>query len=111
MSYMPCFDAPPMNAQKSQYLDRIRSHSAYPWVRRIAGLVALFFYTLGMISIFAGLIATFTGNGGGGLAIILGGIFGIIYFVVGGIIKELSIMLADIADFITDLNCRYETAE
>jgi hypothetical protein len=100
-----------MNTQKNQYLDRIRSQSAYPWIRRIAGLVALFFYTLGMISIFGGLVVTFTGNGGGGLAIILGGIFGIIYFVVGAIIKEVSIMLADIADSVTDLNCRYEAAE
>lgn len=105
------FRCPPMNTQKNQYLDRIRSQSAYPWIRRIAGLVALFFYTLGMISIFGGLVVTFTGNGGGGLAIILGGIFGIIYFVVGAIIKEVSIMLADIADSVTDLNCRYEAAE
>jgi hypothetical protein len=100
-----------MNTQKDQYLDRIRSQSAYPWVRRIAGLVALFFYTLGAISIFGGLIVTFTGNGSGGLAIILGGILGIIYFVLGAIIKEVSIMLADIADSVTDLNCRYETTE
>jgi hypothetical protein len=64
-----------------------------------------------MIFIFSGLIATFTGNGGGGLAVILGGVFGIIYFVLGAIIEEVSIMLADIADSVTDLNCRYESAE
>jgi hypothetical protein len=41
----------------------------------------------------------------------LGTVFGLIYFIVGAITKELSIMLADIADSITDLNCRYESAE
>jgi hypothetical protein len=100
-----------MNTHKNQYLQRIRSQSAYPWIRRIAGLVALFFYILGAISILGGLIATFSGYGGGGMALILGVIFGMIYFVFGAIIKEVSIMLADIADSVTDLNCRYESAE
>ncbi len=102
---------PSTNTQKIVCLDRIRSQSAYPWVRRIAGLVALFFYTLGMISIFGGLVATFTGNGAGGFAAIFGGLFGFLLFVVGAIIKETSVMVADIADSITDLNCRYEAAE
>jgi len=101
---------PPMNTQKDQYLDRIRSQSAYPWVRRIAGLVALFFYTLAAISFFGGLIITFAGKVGA-VAALLGTVFGLIYFIVGAITKELSIMLADIADSITDLNCRYESAE
>jgi hypothetical protein len=99
-----------MNTQKDQYLDRIRSQSAYPWVRRIAGLVALFFYTLAAISFFGGIIIAFTGKVGA-VAALLGTVFGLIYFIVGAITKELSIMLADIADSITDLNCRYESAE
>jgi hypothetical protein len=100
-----------MNNQKIVYLDRIRSQSAYPWIRRIAGLVALFFYTLGAIFFFSGLIATLTGNGGGGLALIFGALTGVLFFVVGAIIRETSIMVADIADSITDLNSRYESAE
>lgn len=100
-----------MNNQKIVYLDRIRSQSAYPWIRRIAGLVALFFYTLGAIWFFSGLIATLTGNGGGGLALIFGALMGVLFFVVGVIIRETSIMVADIADSITDLNCRYDSAD
>lgn len=100
-----------MSNQKIVYLDRIRSQSAYPWIRRIAGLVALFFYTLGAIWFFSGLIATITGNGGGGLALIFGALLGVLFFVIGAIIRETSIMVADIADSITDLNCRYDSAD
>lgn len=100
-----------MNNPKDNYLQRIRSQSAYPWIRRIAGLVALFFYTLGAIWFFSGLIATLTGYGGGVLALIFGALMGVLFFVIGAIIRETSIMVADIADSITDLNCRYESAE
>jgi hypothetical protein len=100
-----------MNNQKNLYLDRIRSQSSYPWIRRIAGLVALFFYMLGAILFFSGLITTLTGSGGGGLALIFGALLGVLFFVIGAIIRETSIMVADIADSITDLNSRYESAE
>jgi len=100
-----------MNLQKVAYLDRIRSQSSYPWVRRIAGLVAFIFYTLGAISIFSSLIFAFTLGSLGGLAAVFGGLFGIVLFVIGAIVKETSIMVADIADSITDLNCRYEAGE
>lgn len=100
-----------MNTQKTDYLNRIRSQSAYPWVRRIAGLVTLIFYTLGAISIFSSLIFIFKFGGLGGISVVFGGLLGIVLFVLGTIIKETSIMLADIADSITDLNSRYETTE
>jgi hypothetical protein len=100
-----------MNNQKIKYLDRIRTQSSYPWVRRIAGLVAFIFYTLGSISIVSSLMVAFTIGSLGGLTAVFGGLFGIFLFVLGAIIKETSIMVADIADSITDLNCRYELPE
>lgn len=100
-----------MNNQKTAYLERIRSQSSYPWVRRIAGLVAFVFYTLGAISIASAFIFAFTFGSFGALSAVFGGLFGIVLFVIGAIIKETSIMVADIADSITDLNCRYESGE
>jgi len=90
-----------MNQQKEIYLHRIRSQSAYPWIRRLALVVALAFFSIAIFILVLAL--AFFGKFG-----LLAVPISIILFIAGAVLRESSIMLADIADSITDLNCRYE---
>jgi len=90
-----------MNEQKELYLHRIRSQSAYPWIRRLALVVALAFFSSAIFILVLAL--AFFGKFG-----LLVTPVSIILFIVGAVLREASIMLADIADSVTDLNCRYE---
>jgi len=100
-----------MNEQKQAYLLRIRSQSAYPWIRRIATIVAFVFYTIAFmlfaISVVVGLFAKSAIISPAPI-IIVAAILSCLFAIAGAVLKESSIMLADIADSITDLNCRYE---
>jgi hypothetical protein len=99
-----------MNEQKELYLLRIRSQSAYPWIRRLANLVALGLYTLAfMLSALSIVVGALTAKGTLFLPIVLSTLVVSIFLIVAGrVYKEASILLADIADSVTDLNCRYE---
>jgi hypothetical protein len=102
-----------MNTPKAQYIQRIRTQSTYPTFRTFVGVIALLFYIIGAICILGGIIGMFAGMsqqglGPGVIALFLGILIGLIYIVIGKLIKEASLMLADIADSITDVNSRYE---
>jgi len=90
-----------MNEQKELYLHRIRSQSAYPWIRRLALVVAFAFFSSAIFI----LVLAFAFFGKLGLFVAP---VSIILFIAGAVLREASIMLADIADSVTDLNCRYE---
>jgi hypothetical protein len=99
-----------MNAHKSAYLNRIRSESAYPTFRTFIDLITGLAIGLGIgicgISIIYGVSSV---KDLLGLLLILPFfIGGLIIAALGIIIKQASIMIADIADSITDLNYRYE---
>jgi hypothetical protein len=100
-----------MNPQKRKYLARIRSDSAYPAFRVIVNVVNLLLYALGGIA-FAGAIVFGFGLGRADSnppMLFVGMAMGIFYVVLGKVFREVSLMLADVADSITDLNSRYET--
>jgi hypothetical protein len=90
-----------MNEQKLHYLLRIRSQSSYPWIRRLSTFVAFVFYS---IALFMVVIAV----GFFGLAGLLAAPVALLFVIAGAVLKEASILIADIADSVTDLNCRYE---
>jgi hypothetical protein len=104
-----------VNAQKKQYLDRIRSDSAYPAFRGVVNIITLLFYAFGALVIVGAIVQAIIvlGQGKGmgpvGIPITIFAIaFGLFYIVLGKVIREVSLMLADVADSITDLNSRYE---
>jgi uncharacterized membrane protein (DUF485 family) len=97
-----------MNTQKAAYLDKIRSQTLYFGARRTAVYVAIFFNVLGAICIIGGLFMIPETSG---ISVLWGLLSGVLNFAIGAVIKETSIMVADIADSITDLNSRYETTE
>ena len=90
-----------MNEQKLTYLLRIRSQSAYPWIRRLSTFVAFVFYSIALFMVVLG-VGLF------GMAGLLAVPVAFLFVIAGAVLKEASIMLADIADSITDLNARYE---
>jgi hypothetical protein len=97
-----------MNTPKQKYIERIRSQSAYPTFRSLIGIIAILFYVLGALAILGGQ-GGMANQGSSGIVVLFGGIVsGIICIVVGRVTQEPASMLADIADSITDLNCRYE---
>ena len=90
-----------MNEQKELYLLRIRSQSAYPLLRKVATFVAFLFYSIAFLIVL--------------VAVKLYSLYGLfalpvafLFAIAGGVLKEVCIMVADIADSVTDLNCRYE---
>ena len=96
-----------MPPHKNAYLTRIRNETAYPWLRTFVQFIYLFTMVLGVGLVLAGaVIGFYFGHAITGMLPVLGGLL-LMALVV--IIKEASLMLADIADSITDLNCRYET--
>jgi ABC-type polysaccharide/polyol phosphate export permease len=90
-----------MNEQKQHYLLRIRSQSAYPWIRRLSTFVAFIFYSIALFMV----VIAFGFFGPAGLLAIP---VAFLFVIAGAVLKEASILLADIADSVTDLNCRYE---
>lgn len=90
-----------MNEQKLTYLLRIRSQSAYPWIRRLSTFVAFVFYSIALFMVVLG-VGLF------GMAGLLAVPVAFLFVIAGAVLKEASIMLADIADSVTDLNSRYE---
>lgn len=100
---------------KAEYVKRIRSNSVYPTFRSLVGTIVLLFYVLGTICIIAGLAAAVTQMGKAGSNIIeaagaavIGLITGLIYIVIGKVLKEASLMLADIADTLLDQHSRQQ---
>ncbi len=90
-----------MNEQKLHYLLRIRSQSSYPWIRRLSTFVAFVFYSIALFMVMLG-VGLF------GMKGLLAVPVAFLFVIAGAVLKEASIMLADIADSVTDLNCRYE---
>ena len=90
-----------MNEQKLHYLLRIRSPSSYPWIRRLSTFVAFVFYSIALFMVLLG-VGLF------GMKGLLAVPVAFLFVIAGAVLKEASIMLADIADSVTDLNCRYE---
>lgn len=90
-----------MNEQKLTYLLRIRSQSAYPLIRKVATFVAFLFYSIAFLIVLVA-VKLYSLYGLFSLPIAL------LFAIAGGLIKEASILLADIADSLTDLNSRYE---
>ncbi len=101
-----------MNPAKKAYLERIRSESSYPTFRSLVKVIAVILYTFGVIVLVASLIIGLMAMANSvehGAGIIFGGlILGISQIITGKVFQETSYMLTDIADSITDLNCRYE---
>jgi uncharacterized membrane protein len=99
-----------MAMSKEQYLDSIRSNSAYPVYRGVIGTIAMLGYIL---AVFYGLAALVMGIGGMrtgflyGLGIlILGLILAALTFLMVRFFKEGALILADIGDSVTDANSR-----
>lgn len=90
-----------MNETKEIYLHRIRSQSSYPLIRKVATFVAFLFYSIAFLIVVVA-VKLYSLYGLFSLPIAL------IFAIAGGLLKEVSIIVADIADSITDLNSRYE---
>ena len=102
-----------MSPQKAAYIDRIRSESAYKWFRGFISIITLILYSFAGISIFVGITTiVVAGNGTGMWGIISAFIpllIGVILFLIAIVSREASLMLADLADSVMDLNARYDT--
>ncbi len=100
-----------MRTRKQEYIDRIRSNTAYPTYRAFVRILMMFGYVLAMSIVVAGVVDYTTR--GYLSAFLLGGKFLIGSIIVGVITvffsrlwKEAALILADIADSITDINSK-----
>jgi hypothetical protein len=95
---------------KKQYLEAIRSDSAYPTYRGFIGIIALLGYILaGIVALGAVGTGLFSMNksAGTGIAIMVGGlIYAAILFLMARFFKEAALILADIGDSTVDANSR-----
>ena len=105
-----------MNAHKTKYIDRIRKETAYPAFRAFISIISLLVIGMGFVLACVGAIGVGKALSGNFVYFelfmaLIPIVIGIILAAVGLILKEASIMIADIADSITDLNYRYEPVE
>ena len=101
-----------MTSLKKKYLDRIRSDSAYPAFRVVVNIIALLMYVLGAIMVIMPLVTLFYSQvslpGGNAATAVFAMAIGVVVIILGKVLREASLMLADVADSITDLNSRNE---
>jgi len=99
-----------MNTSKQQYLEQIRSNTAYPTYRGIIGIIAILGYALAALNALGSLIGGFGTMGSsflGGVGIIIfGAIVSGLIFLGARFWKEAALILADIGDSITDTNSK-----
>lgn len=97
---------------KGQYMKRIREQSAYPVFRSFLGLSQTVVNVVSLFLMIGGLFFGVATGGWPGIAMAAEYfITGLVFALVGRVTIEASSMLADIADSITDLNCRYESPD
>ncbi len=103
-----------MDVAKRDYLNKIRSNTAYPTYRSIIGLIALLGYILAALSALGALISGFGTMGDSFLAgagILIFGLIGAGAIFLGARFwKEAAIIIADIGDSITDANSKGSAA-
>jgi len=103
----------PMPESKKMYIAHIRSNSAYPTFRNLIQIFGILFVGLGVVCIITGIVGAFMNYGKNGVAAITIGISGIIggliCIVLGRLGTEVSSMIADIADSVTESNSSSST--
>ena len=102
-----------MPESKKMYIAHIRSNSAYPTFRNLIQIFGILFVGLGVVSIITGIVGAFMNYEKNGVAAITIGISGIIggliCIVLGRLGTEVSSMIADIADSVTESNSSSST--
>ena len=97
-----------MPESKKMYIAHIRSNSAYPTFRSLIQIFGVLFIGLGVVCIITGIVGAFMNYGKNDVAAITIGISGIgvglICIVLGRLVTEVSSMIADIADSVTESN-------
>jgi hypothetical protein len=107
-----------MEPIKTKYLDRLRRQTSYGEMRGFAELSRSFGRVSGLLFVILGFLAFcggfVTGSRDGTYYIVnglTGMLMGAILTLLGSLIRYAVNALADIADSIADLNCRYEQAD
>ena len=100
-----------METRKQQYIDQIRTNTAYPNYRRFVGIVAILGYVLAgllvLITLLAFIEAISEGSYREGFTFFIGSIIvAIIIVFVSRLLKEAALIFSDIADSVTDANSK-----
>lgn len=78
---------------------RLRTGSLYPTFRSLVGLVYLMFLVLAAVAFVGGVMGAWTGSGASRVGVLFVGVFmGLLFLIVGKAMREMSLMLADLAD-------------
>ena len=100
-----------MENSEEQYLESIRSNSAYPVYRATIGIIALLGYLLaglyGLVALFSGFGMMFSHQFLLGVAILFGGAIaaGIVFFF-ARLFKEAALIVVDLGDSTIEANCQ-----
>ena len=97
-----------MNPEKKSHIERIRSESAYPTFRMMAELGCWIFWIIGVLGFLGFSLKSLFSGQLGMIGFIAGLIWVGVFYAAGLVFKEASLMLADLADSITDANSRHE---
>ena len=89
------------------FVTDMRSNSLYPTWRELVKWATWFGYLIGILAIVGGTVGIFQGNVGGGLGAIFGGL---LFAIIARVWRELSLMVADLADSSVRLAARTETS-
>ena len=100
-----------METRKQQYIDQIRTNTAYPNYRRFVGIVAILGYVLAgllvLITLLAFIEAVSVGEYREGFTFLVGSLIAAIIIIsMSRLLKEAALIFSDIADSITDTNSK-----
>ncbi len=101
-----------MKINKQQYIDQIRSNTVYPTYRRFVEILTVVGYVLAglftLITLLGSLEAFREGQYLEGFEFFVGALIGgVIIVFISRLWKEAALLLADIADSVTDANSRF----
>lgn len=99
-----------MNESKQQYLQSVRSDSAYPVYRSVIGIFALLGYllagTLALMTLVSGFGMMTNSLTMGLVTLLMGGIVSAMVFFLAKLSKEAALILVDLADSTVEANSR-----
>jgi len=82
-----------------EFASHLRSTSLYPVFRGLVGLVYFAFLVLAGLALLGGLVGAWSGSGMARAGVLFGGVFtALLFFIFAKLTREMSLMLADLAD-------------
>jgi len=89
----------PVEESIDEFAIRLRGSSLYPTFRGLVGLIHFALLVLAVLALLGGLVGAWSGSGMARMGMLFAGVFmGLLFLIFAKLTREMSLMLADLAD-------------